>query len=107
MKKIEITEALISLAPGASWTIDGEPIYENIIWLNSDYPMPTRRQVLEETARLQAEHNSTEYQRLRAKEYPPITDYLDAVVKGDLVQQQSYIDACLAVKAKYPKPEGA
>jgi len=43
------------------------------------------------------------YQQLRAAEYPPMTDYLDGIVKGDLVQQQAYIDACLAVKAKYPK----
>ena len=105
MKKIEITEALISLAPGAMWTIDGNPIYENIQWLSPSYPKPTKKQVLDETARLQAVEDSTEYQRLRAKEYPPITDYLDAVVKGDLEQQQAYIDACLAVKAKYPKPE--
>ena len=26
-------------------------------------------------------------------------------VKGDQAQVQAYIDACLAVKAKYPKPE--
>ena len=39
----------------------------------------------------------------RAKEYPPITDYLDGIVKGDQAQVQAYIDACLAVKAKYPK----
>jgi uncharacterized protein (UPF0297 family) len=43
------------------------------------------------------------YKELRAKEYPPITDYLDGVVKGDQTQIQAYIDACLAVKAKYPK----
>jgi hypothetical protein len=43
------------------------------------------------------------YKSLRAKEYPPITDYLDGIVKGDNAQVQSYIDACLAVKAKYPK----
>ena len=45
-----------------------------------------------------------EYQRQRAAEYPPVADYLDAVVKGDEAQMQAYIDACLAVKAKYPKP---
>jgi hypothetical protein len=44
------------------------------------------------------------YQRDRAAEYPPITDYLDGIVKGDQAQVQAYIDACLAVKAKYPKP---
>jgi hypothetical protein len=47
----------------------------------------------------------TQYQRNRAAEYPPITDYLDGVVKNDQTQIQTYIDACLAVKAKYPKPE--
>ena len=45
------------------------------------------------------------YKYNRAKEYPPITDYLDGIVKGDTEQVQAYIDACLAVKAKYPKPE--
>jgi hypothetical protein len=43
------------------------------------------------------------YKELRAKEYPAITDYLDGIVKGDNAQVQAYIDACLAVKAKYPK----
>ena len=41
----------------------------------------------------------------RAAEYPPITDYLDAVVKGDQEQIDAYIAACQAVKTKYPKPE--
>lgn len=40
----------------------------------------------------------------RADEYPPMSDYLDGIVKGDQVQVQTYIDACLAVKLKYPKP---
>jgi len=44
------------------------------------------------------------YAEKRAAEYPPITDYVDGVVKGDAAQVQAYIDACLAVKAKYPKP---
>ena len=44
------------------------------------------------------------YRELRAKEYPPAADYLDAIVKNDEVQKQAYIDACLAIKLKYPKP---
>ena len=43
------------------------------------------------------------YQELRASAYPPATNYLDAIVKGDTAQAQAYIDECLAVKAKYPK----
>ena len=56
-----------------------------------------------EIARLQAEYDAKQYQRDRAKEYPPITDYLDGIVKGDTAQVQAYIDACNAVKTKYPK----
>lgn len=44
------------------------------------------------------------YQQQRSREYPPITDYIDGVVKGDQAQIDKYISDCLAVKAKYPKP---
>ena len=53
----------------------------------------------------QAALAAIEYQRKRAAEYSPVTDYLDGIVKGDTAQVQAYIDACLAVKLKYPKPE--
>ena len=46
------------------------------------------------------------YAEKRAAEYPPSADYLDGVVKGDQAQIDAYIAACMAVKAKYPKPEG-
>ena len=47
--------------------------------------------------------SSEAYKEKRAAEYPPITDYIDGIVKGDEAQVQAYIDACLAVKEKYPK----
>ena len=50
-----------------------------------------------------AEFAATLYKEQRQLEYPPIADYLDGIVKGDQAQVQAYIDACLAVKAKYPK----
>ena len=43
------------------------------------------------------------YQEKRVAEYPPLMDYIDGVVKGDQAQIQAYIDACQAVKLKYPK----
>jgi len=43
------------------------------------------------------------YAQLRSKEYPPITDYLDGIAKGDQAQIDKYIADCQAVKAKYPK----
>ena len=44
------------------------------------------------------------YAELRQREYPPMADYLDGIVKGDQMQIDKYIADCLAVKAKYPKP---
>lgn len=46
----------------------------------------------------------SEYAVNRRKEYPPIAEYLDGIVKGDQAQIQAYIDSCLAVKEKYAKP---
>jgi hypothetical protein len=45
------------------------------------------------------------YKEKRFAEYPDFKDYLDGIVKGDQAQIQAYIDACLAVKQKYPKPQ--
>jgi hypothetical protein len=49
--------------------------------------------------------NALTYAQRRAAEYPPVTDYLDAIVKNDQAQLQKYISDCQAVKAKYPKPQ--
>lgn len=42
-------------------------------------------------------------QDVRKNAYPPMADYLDGIVKSDAAQVQTYVDACLAVKARYPK----
>ena len=44
------------------------------------------------------------YAQKRMAEYPPMTDYLDGIAKGDQAQIDKYIADCQAVKAKYPKP---
>lgn len=54
-------------------------------------------------AQIQAAFVELTYAEKRAAEYPPMTDYLDGIVKGDQVQIDKYIADCLAVKAKYPK----
>jgi len=56
-------------------------------------------------ATVQAYIDANAYIAKRQKEYPPVTDYLDGVVKGNQAQIDAYIADCLAVKAKYPKPE--
>jgi hypothetical protein len=58
-----------------------------------------------EVIRLEADYAAKKYQRDRSVKYPPITDYIDGVVKGDQAQIDKYIADCLAVKAMYPKPQ--
>ena len=43
------------------------------------------------------------YEDLRVAEYPPMEDYLDAIVKGDTEAEEEYKRKCLEAKAKYPK----
>ena len=50
-----------------------------------------------------AMHNQLGYADKRKESYPPATDYLDGIVKGDQGQIGKYIADCLAVKEKYPK----
>jgi tRNA A37 N6-isopentenylltransferase MiaA len=99
-----LAEALISLTPGAQWVLRGDT-YDGLEWLDETQEQPTEEAVLAEIERLQEEYDALEYQRLRQPEYPPMTDYLDGVVKGDQAQIDAYIAACQAVKEKYPKPE--
>ena len=92
-------DAILSLVPNAQVTIsDG-----NVTWHEPLISPITDAQINAEIARLQAEYDAKEYQRKRASEYPPITDYIDGVVKGDQAQIDKYIADCLAVKAKFPK----
>lgn len=81
----------------------------NLHWLDSEdhislLPSGSVAITDEEAAVIrQASQPVPSYRDLRAAAYPPIADYLDAVVKADSKAIQAYKDACLAVKAKYPK----
>jgi hypothetical protein len=54
-------------------------------------------------ATVQAYIDAHAYITKRQAEYPPMTDYLDGIAKGDQAQINKYIADCQAVKAKYPK----
>ena len=101
----DIFKALNTLAPAAVWSYEGNTAsLGNIQWHSTDIARPTDLEITNEIFRIESERASTEYIRQRQAAYPPVEDYLDAVVKGDQIQMQAYIDACLAVKAQYPKP---
>jgi hypothetical protein len=98
-------QAISNVCPNATWGLDEPFEYENLAWRDEAHEKPSKEVVMAEYERLLDAEQRTEYQRQRAAEYPPMADYLDAVVKGDQAQMQAYIDACLAVKAKYPKEQ--
>lgn len=85
-------KAIFSLYPTAVNVIDDETAYD-----------AQGNLVTYDKATVQAYIDSNAYKAKRIAEYPPITDYLDGVVKGDQTQIDKYIADCLAVKAKYPK----
>jgi len=95
-------DAVASLYPQAKWHIYDND-YQQFTWLEKDIPKPTKEELEAELERLKAQEQQLAYRDKRRAEYPPFEEYLDGVVKGDQAQIQAYIDACLAVKEKYPK----
>ena len=88
MKKIDAILAIHTniavIRDNDAFDIDGNPVTYN------------------ETA-IQAYIDAHAYIAKRQAEYPPMTDYLDGIAKGDQAQINKYIADCQAVKAKYPK----
>ena len=90
---IELKEAIYKLNPTVT-VIRGDVAYD------------ANEQVVEyNLVAAQALVEANEYKVKRLSEYPDFREYLDGIVKGDATQIQAYIDACNAVKAKYPKGE--
>ena len=88
---IDITSAIYKLNPSVVRTV-GDVAYD-----------ADGNEVAYDKDAVQAYVDAHAYIAKRAAEYPNVTEYLDGIVKGDQAQIQAYIDACLAVKAKYPK----
>jgi hypothetical protein len=76
---------VVSIRGDDAFDIDGNPV------------------TYDETA-VQAYIDTHAYIAKRQAEYPPFTDYLDGIAKGDQAQIAKYIADCQAVKSRYPKP---
>jgi hypothetical protein len=100
-----ISKALITLYDN-DWETCTSSI-DDITWKDGHSTTDIEKsQIQIEVARLQAEYDSKEYQRLRSIEYPPLTDLADAMYwasQGDNTKLDAYYAACEAVKLKYPK----
>jgi len=105
----DITHVLSEKYKGMEWSLSGEPTTEAefnegfTIHKANGVTVPTWVKLQTQLAELQAEYDAKQYQRDRLPEYPPATDYLDGVVKGDQGQIDKYIADCLAVKQRFPK----
>jgi len=98
---MDITHAIFSLRPEATWALNGDT-YEGLWWSDdNDLPPPTEEEINQEIERLQQEYENNQYQRDRAKEYPSIQDQLDTLYHQGYDGWKSLIDE---VKNKYPKP---
>jgi len=99
---MDITQALLTLRPGAQWSLNGET-YEGLWWSDeNDLPPPTEEEINQEIERLQQEWENNQYQRDRAKEYPSIQDQLDTLYHQGYDGWKAMVNE---VKNKYPKPE--
>lgn len=100
----DLTKALTSLYPGAQWTLNGDD-YSGLDWLaGNDKPKPTREELEAEADRLNQVWLDNQYQRDRAKEYPPIAAQLDMQYWDKINGTNNWEQAVQAVKDKYPKP---
>jgi len=79
--------------------------YNNVAVIRGDnaFDVSGKPVTYDETA-VQAYIDAHAYIAKRQAEYPPFTDYLDGIAKGDQAQINKYIADCQAVKSRYPKP---
>ena len=101
-----ISEAILSLRPGAQFSIVNED-YSKLEWLEpptseGGQSKPSKEELELEAERLQREWASKEYQRQRKPEYPPITEQLDDLFHAGAFSPEMTAKI-QAVKDKYPK----
>ena len=104
---IGITEALVSLVPGAEFSVNNEV---DITWYSGTDPaQPSDADIAAEVTRLQGIYTNNEYQRTRAAAYPELKEQLDLLYKDMLADKGdktgTWFAAVKAVKDATAKPE--
>ena len=103
---INISLALKSLRPGASWALRGQE-YSGLEWRDDTQEKPSEQDILDEIERLKPLREQLQYRSQRKDEYPPIEDQLDMLWhemdQGNTPKSASFYNAIKAVKDKYPK----
>lgn len=93
--------------PG-QYLLRGDDRYENIVeWYCEESQIPTQEEIETRFTELNDAWVANEYQRHRARLYPPVSELADALYHrektGDNSKVDAYIAACDEVKAAFPK----
>lgn len=114
-------QALDNIRPGAEWILRGWEIEwreekdevgntiivtPNFDWQDGVQIKPTQEEMFQAISDARIAWKTSEYQRQRKPEYPPLTDLADALYwqsQGDESKMTAYLAAVQAVKEKYPK----
>ena len=96
---MDISKALLSLAPGASWSMNGDD-YNQITWNSPDIPKPTEEEVVQKIAELTYQQEVEVYKEQRAREYPSYADQFDQIFHEGV---DAWKRTILDIKKKYPK----
>ena len=96
-----LTEAILWKYPNADFDVSNEKI---TAWRSISPRQPSEETLRLIVAEYEAHQSRESYKELRAAEYPPIKDQLDAIWKGGQ-EMESMRQTIQFIKSKYPKPE--
>jgi len=101
---MHIEDVLIQMHSGQwfGWSDSKNKVYENLVVLGGQ-DKPTQEFLESELARLQAEQDSTQYQRDRATAYAPLGDQLDMQYHDLQDSTTTWADHVAEIKARFPK----
>jgi hypothetical protein len=101
---ITITNALMSLRPGAQWSLENDD-YSTISWYSAEIPQPTEAEVNAEIKRLTEIEPLMEAKKNRMLAYEQESDPLFFKVQRGEADMQEWKDKIEEIRARYPYPE--
>ena len=98
---LKANDITVSGSTDSYYRLNGESTFK--AWYVEGVAQPTDDDLSSYTTTALATEAAAEVLENRRREYPPMADYLDGIVKEDTDQVATYVAACKAVKDKYPK----
>ena len=95
----DIVATILAINPNVAFVLEGNN-YADIQWMDENIPKPTEEECVQKAAELAYQEEINEYQRQRAREYPPYADQFDQIFHDGIDAWKATI---LEVKRRYPK----